>query len=200
MLDPGVCEEEPLGEVLLPLRGVVELPGAVELLPDPSLELLPEVPELMPDCEPLVPLDGEPTLLLEPLCPCCCCCCIAIVRVSDWTICSRRATRASIEPEPLTLVLNVPLPLFKVPLLVLEPSVPELLVAGCPKLPLAEDDDPGWEEDDAPSEPWREDEEPDDEVPDWPLCAAPLEPMELWELPLAPFCELEAPGVLLACP
>jgi hypothetical protein len=157
----------------------------------------------MPLCELLEA--GEPTLLLDPLWLCCC---IATVRVSDSTICSRRATRASNEPDPLML-----LPLPNVPLLLELPSVPEPptdddwprpplddeLVPDCPIVP--ELDVP-----ELPIEPWR-----DEELPDCPDCPAPLAPMELDPLepldpldPLDPIVplwepELDEPGVVLDC-
>ena len=116
---PGCCPEEPPW-LELPGRCRDELP-LVELPDAPEVPLgLPpyvELPELMPDCDPLVP--GDPTLLApEPPC------CIAMVRVRDSTICSSRATRASIDPEPVVLELNVPL-LPSVPLLLEEPRLPE---------------------------------------------------------------------------
>ena len=70
LLLPGLLEPEV--EELLP--GVVELllPGVVRLEEAPGLPMLlplglvprPELPELIPDWEPLVP--GEPTALLLP--------------------------------------------------------------------------------------------------------------------------------------
>ncbi len=64
-----------------------------------------------------------------------------MVRVSDSTICSRRATRDSKDPEPEAPKL--PVPELSVPLALLEPRVPELVVVeDCPKPPLAEEDVP----------------------------------------------------------
>jgi hypothetical protein len=87
---------------------------------------------------------------------------MATVRVRDSTICSKRATRASIEPEPLTLLL-----LPRVPLLEL-PSVPEPPTEeDWPKPPLDEDEVPDCpivpelELPELPSEPWRDEELPD---------------------------------------
>ena len=61
--EPEAPDDDPLGEELplLPLGGVPELPVVLRLLPKP--ELLEE-PGLIPDCEPLELLDGDPTLLL----------------------------------------------------------------------------------------------------------------------------------------
>ena len=191
LLDPGRCEELPGWLLCVLLPG--EAPGVRGVLKEP--ELL----DLIPDCEPLMP--GEPTLL-----PALCRCCIAIVRVSDSTICSRRATRASNEPEPLIELPKLPVPELSVPLLELEPSVSDpVAVEDCPKPPLAvEEDVPLWPltEPDALA-PWREDDEPS---PDWPGCPAcdeeePVDPMrELLEplAPGAPGCgdvPVELPGV-----
>lgn len=125
VLEPERCDEEPLGEVLLLPGVLLELPGVLRLPPNVELPEAPELP-LMPLCELLVP--GAPTLLLDPLWLCC----IAMVRVRDSTICSKRATRASNEPEPLIL-----LPPLNVPLLVELPSVPEPPTEeDCPRPPL----------------------------------------------------------------
>ena len=156
-LEPGVCDDAPLGELLLLPGVVLELPGVLRLPPSVELPDAPELP-LMPLCELLDP--GAPTLLA----PLWLCCCIAIVRVSDSTICSRRATRASNEPEPLTL-----LPLLNVPLLVELPKVPEPPIdEDCPSPPLdceVVPDCPIVPELDVPElpiEPWRD----EDDVPD----------------------------------
>lgn len=133
-LDPERGDVEPLCEpgcVELPLGGVLKLPLELRLLPDTEL---PDAPELMPDCCPLVP--GVPI----PLAPAPLCCCNAIVRVSDSTICSRRATRASSEPEPE--MLDDPAP--SAPLLGVDPlNVPEPpTVDDWPSPPLDAEDVP----------------------------------------------------------
>lgn len=139
-MEPGCCVDElPCDEVpcVEPLERCCDELPVVELSDAPVALRLPpnvELPELIPLCDPVVP--GEPTLLAPaPLC------CIAMVRLSDSTICSRRATRASNDPDPVVGELNVPL-LPKVPLLLLElPKVPEPpIVELWPSPPL--DDEP----------------------------------------------------------
>lgn len=190
---PGRCCGDPLCEAL----PAVELPG----VPAP-LRLPPkvELPELIPDCDPLVP--GVPTLLPGALC----CCCIATVRVKDSTMRSSRATRASMEPEPEMLEGPDPgVPLPSVPLLELEdvPSVPDPPTDDdCPSPPLDDELVPGWPGcpawlEELPIEPWRE-----DELPLWPLCPAPDAPLDPMELPglLDPLWPAELLPEVLACP
>jgi len=128
LLLPGVVDP---GELEVPCDEVPEVP--CEPLCDPPCELLPEVeepaapdapdaplrllgyvelPGLIPRCEPAAP--GDPI----PLAPAPLCCCIATVRLSDSTICSSRAIRASSEPAPEIELpeLNVPLPPAALPL------------------------------------------------------------------------------------
>jgi hypothetical protein len=215
-LEPGCCEDELPWEELpgdVPLTPCCDELPLVELPDAPVLLRLPpyvELPALIPLCDPLVP--GDPTLLeLSPPC------CIAMVRLSDSTICSSRARRASIDPEPVVLELNVPLlpnaPLLapSVPLLLDVPKVPEPPTLELwPNPPLDEDvvpdcpsdpgcpmrlDCPGWL---APSAPCR-----DEELPICPLWPAPvaLEVLEvpgdpIDELPLVPLVPVDEPDVL----
>ena len=140
----GYVELEPGAPGVLEPRGCempLWLPGEPAALPGVVLEELEPGLELIPDCDP--PRPGVPTLpaAAPP------CCCMATVRVSDSTICSRRAIRASMEPAPGVVLLKEPLP--NVPLV--EPAAPLELPRvpepptedDCPKPPLEAEELPG---------------------------------------------------------